>query len=516
MTDISSDGERVLLAPVKGERPAVSGEQTLVMAGSDDGPETLDPALVRDAESSFYARQIFRGLVRLDNEMQAQPDLAERIVISADGLRYTFYLRDNATFQDGTPIDAGAVAASFNRASDPGLADGDGFGLPAAIYLIDIVGVDTRLAGDADSITGIEVVDSRTLKMTLRQPVANFLFKLAGNVAQIVDVRDAGSDDWWRHPNGSGPFILESWNASMIVLTPYANFYDGAPLLKQVQVRLGQAAFQPLNLYESGTIDLTEVPFYAIDRVLSKTDPLNDDLTVQPQLSTTFILMNPNQEPFDDPAVREAVITAFDRSKVAEVMLDGKVAEASGLVPPGILDREWPANIPGYDLASARQDIASADGFDVPPTFYGSGASVSMTSVLKRDLGIDADAIELDWSEFSARLADRSLPAFTLTWIADFPDPANFLTALFLTGSPDNYIGYSNSDVDRLLREAEVVQDAGERSRLYLAAQQRIIDDGVLIPLYTDVSYTVAKPYVKGLFISPIGILSLEDIWIDD
>jgi peptide/nickel transport system substrate-binding protein/oligopeptide transport system substrate-binding protein len=141
---------------------------------------------------------------------------------------------------------------------------------------------------------------------------------------------------------------------------------------------------------------------------------------------------------------------------------------------------------------------------------------VSLTAVLKRDLDIDADAIELDWSEFSARLTDRSLPAFTLTWIADFPDPANFLTALFLSGSPDNYIGYSNGEVDRLLREAEVTQDEDERSRLYLQAQQLIIDDHVLIPLYNDVSYTVARPYVKGLVISPIGILSLEDIWIDD
>jgi oligopeptide transport system substrate-binding protein len=514
--EVSPDGERVLTAPAKGERPAVSDGQTLVMAGSDDGPETLDPALVRDAESSFYTRQIFRGLVRLDNDMQAQPDLAERIVISADGLNYTFHLRSKAIFHDGTAIDAEAVAASFNRAADPALAGGDGFALPAAIYLIDIEGAESRLAGDADTISGIAVIDDLTLTMTLREPTANFLYKLTGNAAEIIDASKADSDDWWQEPNGSGPFKLDDWNASEIVLTSFSGFYDGAPLLDEVIVRLGQAAFQPLNLYESGAIDVTEVPFYAIDRVLSESDPLHDELTIVPQLSTAFILMNPNEEPFDDPAVRAAVVAAFDRSKVAEVMLDGKVVQADGIVPPGILDREWPAENPAYDIESARQSIASAGELDVPPTFYGSGAAVSLTAVLERDLEIDADAIGLDWSEFSARLTGRSLPAFSLSWIADFPDPANFLTSLFLTGSPDNYIGYSNPEVDRLLLEAEAVQDVDERSALYLEAQQRIIDDGVLIPLYHDVSYTVVQPHVNGLVVSPIGILSLEDIWIDD
>ncbi|MEX1157976.1 MAG: peptide ABC transporter substrate-binding protein [Thermomicrobiales bacterium] len=514
--EVESNGERVLIAPAKGERPVVSGDQRLVMAGSDDGPETLDPALVRDAESSFYTRQVFRGLVRLDNDMQAQPDLAERIVISADGLTYTFHLRANAVFHDGSPINAGVVAASFNRAADPALAGGDGFALPAAIYLSDIAGAEDRLAGETDTISGITIVDDLTLTMALDAPTATFLNKLTGNAAQVVDVGSASGDDWWREPNGSGPFRLERWDDSAIVLASFAEFYDGAPLLEEVVVRLGQAAFQPLNLYESGDIDTTEVPFYSIDRVLSESDPLHADLTVVPQLSTSFILMNPNAQPFDDPAVRAAVVASFDRSKVARVSLDGKVVLAAGIVPPGILDREWPADISDYDLEAGQAAIDSAGELDVPPTFYGSGAAVSLTVVLERDLGIDADAIELDWSEFSARLTDRSLPAFALTWIADFPDPANFLTSLFLSNSPDNYIGYSNAEVDRLLLDAEVEPDPEARDQLYLDAQQLIIDDNVLIPLFHDVSYTLVKPHVNRLVVSPIGILSLEDIWIDD
>jgi len=101
-----------------------------------------------------------------------------------------------------------------------------------------------------------------------------------------------------------------------------------------------------------------------------------------------------------------------------------------------------------------------------------------------------------------------------LSWIADYPDPASFLTTLFHSGSPDNYTGYANPMVDALLDEAGVEADIDRRAALYLDAQQIIIDDGVLIPLYHGVSYMVVRPDVHGLEISAIGILALENVWI--
>jgi peptide/nickel transport system substrate-binding protein/oligopeptide transport system substrate-binding protein len=493
----------------------VSGEQVLTIAGGDDEPITLDPALIRDAGSSFLARQIFRGLVRLDDNLQAQPDLAQRIEILEGGLAYRFHLRENAVFHDGSPINAVAVADSLDRACDPDLAGGDGFALPAAIYLIDIVGVEERLRGDADRVEGITVVNDYVLEIRLRQPVASFLYKLSGNPAQIVDVVSIDSDDWWVEPNGSGPFILHQLDTSRIVLRRFDRFYDGAPLLAEVRILLGAASASPLNLYEAGDVDYTEVPFHAIDRVLSDSDPLHDDLVVVPQLSTSFVMLNPNLAPFDSVDVREAIVRAFDRHKVAKVMLDGKVREASGLVPPGIMDREWPGEPPGYDVAAARTALASAGNLELRPAFYGSGVNVALKLVLERDLGLESDAISLEWSQFSERLSDQSLPAFVLSWIADFPDPANFLTAMFHSASPDNYLSYSNPAVDELLDAAEVETEVETRASLYLQAQQLILDDAVLIPLYHDVSYSVVQPWVRGLHLSPVGILSFEDVWIE-
>lgn len=490
--------------------------QTLTIVGGGSLPTTLDPALLRDAESSFLARQVFRGLMRLDDDLIVEPDIAAAVEASPDGLRYTFTLRDGATFQDGTTIDAGAVKQSFERAADPALAGGDGSALPAAIYFGDIDGIDDYLRGRVDSISGIRIVDPRTIEFTLSRPAANFLYKLTGSPAAIVDAAKAAKVGWWKAANGSGPFRITEFSAQRIVLTRFEKFYDGAPRLERVVVLYGSAAAQPLNLYETGAIDLTDVPLFALDRVSSPADPLYPQLESTPQLSTSFIVLNPAVEPFDDPAIRKAVAQALDRKKVSRVMLEDRVRLANGLVPPGMLDREWPATPQAYDLAAARAELASAQPYEIAPAFYGGGVSVVLAQVLDRDLGLRSDAIALEWGEFSAALSSRELPAFALSWIADYPDPANFLDALFHSRSPDNYSGYSNAMVDDLLDQAAIEQNPDRRAELYLRAQQQIIDDGVLIPLYHDVAYTLVKPWVRGLTITPLGIISLEDVWIGE
>jgi ABC-type transport system substrate-binding protein len=513
----SPDGGEVILAQPTVERPSTTGEQTLTLAGSAKGPLTLDPAVLRDVESAFLARQIFRGLVSLDDALQPQPELAERIEISADGLRYTFALRANAVFHDGSPITAQAVADSLNRACDPAL-DSAGAGLPAETYLSDIAGAEQRLNGGAASISGINAEDARTLELTLAHPTADFLYKLAGAPAAVVDVRSATGANWWRHPNGSGPFTLDAYTpGGTLVLRGFERFYRGAPALRQVRVLGGQDAAQPLNLYEANKLDYTETPFYSIDRVLTPSDPLHAELVVEPQLSTTFLLLNPNRAPYDSRDLRLAIEHAFDRAKEVRVGYEDRVELANGLTPPGIGARDWPATLPDYNLDAARQALAAAGALTARPVVYdpGGGTAATLKAVLARDLGLEIDAVDVPWEQFAGLMTSKQLPAFVLTWVADYPDPENFIGALFDSQSPDNYIGYANPKVDALLAQAKSEMDVSARDDLFLQAQQLIIDDGVLLPLYHDVSYTLIKPWVHGLTITPIGVVSLEAVWIE-
>ena len=115
---------------------------------------------------------------------------------------------------------------------------------------------------------------------------------------------------------------------------------------------------------------------------------------------------------------------------------------------------------------------------------------------------------------FLTDLAQQRLPVFTLSWVADYADPSAFLDALFHSGSPDNYLGYHNPEVDDLLDRARAEQNREERIRLYREAQQRILDDGVVIPLYHDVEYWLVAPAVHGLQVTPLGVLGLETVWL--
>ncbi len=509
--------ETVIEAPTPTAAPPATGEQRLTLAGSPDGPLTLDPALVRDADSAFVVRQVFRGLVRLDANLRPVPDLAERVRISSDGLTYSFELRDRTSFHDGRRLTADDVKYSLERATDPALAGGDGRKLPGWTYLRDILGAEERMAGQRSDLPGVEVVDPLTVRIRLSWRARDFLSKLTAPPAFVVDRWDvARGDDWWRHPNGSGPFVLDRWEEGrLLVLRAFPGYAPGAPVLQEIDIRLGADALEPMNQYERGQLDLVSVPLWALDRVRAPNSPLSRELRVQPLFAGSFVFLNPNIPPLDDPEVRRALIQGFEREKIARVSLNGVVPSASGIVPDGMLGRAWPASLPAYDPVAARAVLQSRLPAR-PLQLYtaGSGVPVTLKQVYERDLGIQAEVLLMDWPDYLQDLTGGRLPIFVLSWVADYPDPASFLTALFHSSSPDNYLGYRNREVDRLLDMAAEEPGEEARARLFAEAQQRVLDDFVVIPLYWDVSYLLVKPRVQGLELTPLGILGLEQVWI--
>ena len=512
----------ILTAPTRTTKPTPRGAQTLTLALGSSDP-TFDPALVRDASSSFLVRQLFRGLVRLDNNLNIVPDLADRIAISDDGLIYTFTLRANAVFHDGKAIDATAVKYSLERATDPVLAGGRSAQLPGATYLSDILGAPDRLAGKASALQGVRVIDARTIEIRLDAPKSYFLMKLSYPVSAIVDEANvrAGGSAWARKANGSGPFRVERVATNQIGLQRFERFYAGAPTLEKVTIFYGQAAGSPMNLYEGGKIDFTSVPISSADRVLVENSPLRAELTITPSLSLTYIGFNVTMPPYDDPAVRRAFVQAINRERLATVSLEGKAALAQSIVPPTMPGGPWLGEPLPYDLAAARAALASSryDSVAALPRasiYVASGSvAVTMRKVYERDLGVPLEVISVDWPEYLQGLSARTYPAFEITWIADYPDPDNFLPVLFGTGSGENHTGYSNREVDRLFAAAAGERDPARRRALYLDAQKRILDDAVLIPAYHSIDYTLVKPYVKGLPITPLGVLELDSVWIE-
>lgn len=491
------------------------GSEGLTLSGSE--PATLDPALCQDANSASYIVEIFSGLVTLDSNLNVVADIAESYEISPDGTIYTFHLRDDVTFHDGKAVTASDFKYSIERAADPET------GSPVAeAYLGDIVGVKEKVRGEAEEVTGVRVVDEQTLEITINAPKAYFLSKLTYPTAFVVDEENVASGpNWWRHPNGTGPFKLGQWQAEQeLTLERNEHFYRGVASLASVTFRF---TGNPMRMYERGEIDITPVGTADIERVLDPTNPLNRELVSVPELSVLYVGFNTAVPPFDDEKVRQAFCHAVDKDKIVQILLKDIVTPAYGILPPGMPGYNQELKGLSYDVAKAQQLLAQSSYHDgLPPIVLSvpggcAGASsleIAIASMWQENLGTNITIETVEWETFLDDLREGRFQAYEVVWLADYPDPEDFLDLLFHSDSVENHTSYSNSDVDRLLEAARVETDFDARLAIYQEVEQIIVDDAPWLPLYFGRSYFLVQPYVKGFSPAPMVIPYLKDVWI--
>jgi oligopeptide transport system substrate-binding protein len=486
----------------------------------DTGPLTLDPAISADVSSHVYVMQIFSGLVRLDQELNIVPDIAESWESSPDGKTYTFYLRQGVEFHNGREVKAADFKYSWERACDPATGSGT-----AATYLGDIVGAKDMLAGKTGEISGVEVIDDYTLQVTIDAPKAYFLDKLAYPTAFVVDRENVESrEGWWQEPNGTGPFKLKEWQAGEWLILERSQVYYGEPAkLEQVVYLLSGV---PMARYEKGQIDVTTVSTSYIDQATDETNPLHLELAVTPELSLYYIGFNTAKPPFDDVNVRRAFCLAVNKERIVKVILKDMVSEAEGILPPGIPGYNETLEGLDYDMEKAKELIAASKYGDVsnlPPitlTVEGYGNSIpsylgAIIQEWQQNLGVEISVRQLEPENFLYNLQQEKDEMFTLGWVADYPDPHNFLDVLFHTGSENNIFEYSNPTLDALLDWAAVEQDRAVRLAGYQQAEQLVVDDAPCLPLFHGTNYILVKPYVKDYELSPLGVPDLSKVYLE-
>jgi len=483
----------------------------------DTGPITLDPAISADMSSHLYVMQIFSGLVRLDRELKIVPDIAESWERSPDGKTYTFHLRHGVKFHSGSEVKAADFKYSWERACDPDTGSGT-----AATYLGDIMGARDMLEGRAEEISGVEVIGDYTLQVTIDAPKAYFLNKLAYPTAFVVDRADVESgEDWWREPNGTGPFKLKEWEGGQWLILERSQIYYGElAKLEQVVYLLAGA---PMVLYETGQIDVVPVYLAYIDQVSDETGPFYTQLAVTPELSLYYIGFNTAQAPFDDVNVRRAFCHAVDKEHIAKVILRDMVNEADGILPPGMPGYNEALEGLDYDVEKAKEFIAASrygDVSNLPPITltvdgYGSSISSYLGAIIQewqQNLGVEISVRQLETDNFIYNLKEEKDEMFMLGWVADYPDPHNFLDILFYTGSEVNISEYSNPTLDILLDQAAIEQDEAVRLAGYQQAEQLVVDDAPCLPLWHGANYILVEPYVKGYELSPLGVPDLSSV----
>lgn len=504
-------------------RPSGGGGATaadLRLLGSD--PITLDPALTTDAGSAVYIVEIFGGLVTIDRNLQIVPDIAERWEVSEDGLVYTFYLRRDAFFHQGRRVTAQDFKYSMERAADPRTGSS-----VAEAFLGDIIGARDMVRGRANSISGIQVVDDLTLRITIDAPKPYFIAKLSYPTAFVVDRQqvEANPRNWTRQPNGTGPYRLQEWRLNeRIILVANDRYHLGAPSVQRVLYNL--AGGSALTQYENNEIDASGIGIADIERVQSPRDPLNREYLTGPDLSVYYIGFNVNSPPFDDPLVRLAFAQAINREQIANVILRDMLPVANSIMMPGLPGYNPNARLPSFDPEAARRNLAASkyggpQGLPrITLSEVGAGATAGLDTqaiieMWRQHLNVD---VAISQSEFGAFLDDLDrgrLQMFTLGWIMDYPDPEDIIDLLFHSTSRQNNTGYNNPEFDALVERARTERDVERRMQMYRDAEQMLLRDLPWLPLYFGRDHFVVKPYVKGFEPTPMIIPRLRYITIE-
>ncbi len=502
-------------APLKAPIAIAEG-QTLNLYGID--PLTLDPALSGEMTSHQYIMQLFSGLVRLDENLKPAPDIAQRWEVSDDGRTYTFFLRRDVSFHDGRRVKAGDFKYAWQRAADPATGS-----LTAATYLGDIVGVSAVLGGKAKEISGVRVIDDYTIAVTIDAPKSYFLSKLTYPTAFVVDSANVASgSQWWRRPNGTGPFKLKEWDANnLLILERNGRYYGEKAKLVSVVFKLWGGV--PMNMYETGDIDVTNVSLDYIDRITDKAGPFYRQLLIVPELSFQYIGFNTTKPPFDDANIRRAFSQAIDKDKLVSLVFRDMLQRADGILPAGMPGFNKDLSGLNYDVNKAKQLIRESKYGDIsqlPPitiTTSGWGGLISrdLEAIIyqwRQNLGVEVKVRQLEPERFLYHLREEKDEMFEMGWVADYPHPQDFLDVLFHSGVTNNYGEYSNPAVDALLEQAGLEQNDAMSLALYQQAEQKLIEDAACLPLWFGRNYILVKPYVRGYELNPMDFTGLNKV----
>jgi ABC-type transport system substrate-binding protein len=475
---------------------------------------TLDPAIAYDEISAPVLHALFDTLVDYGPATGAHalgvvPRLAERWMISPDGLLYTFSIRRGVTFSDGTPL----VAADFVFSLDRVRAMADS---PFGSFLADV--------------TEVTAPSEHELVIRLSRPNAAFIYVLAMSFTTPLSraLVERSGDMVRSEPRGTGPFVLARWEQGRRLelarnpryWQPARVHLDGIVLLENVP---RETQFM---LFERGELDTAE-RLSAPDLLWVTGEP-----AWQPHIHRTTAMnvfgsrMNVRVTPFDDRRVRQALNYAVDKGNLIK-LLAGSARPSHGMLIPGMLGHE-PALAPyPHDPARARALLAEAGyprGFDVEYVIMADEEVERLATSLQADLakvGVRLRIARLAYATYASAIASARGPAFSsIGWLADLPDPTTFFDSKFHSraigdegSSNDSF--YANPEVDRLLDTARGEQDPVQRDALYREVERILHEDAPWIWQYHQMLTEVVQPYVAGYAPHPIWLRDYTSAWLD-
>ena len=491
---------------------APASAATILRRDSAVEPETLDPQKSAGGPEQMIETDLFEGLTTYDSAAHAVPGVASNWDISADGLIWTFHLRPDAKWSDGTPVTADDFVAGFQRLVDPATAS------PSAEMFEVLVGATRIIAGTEKRLAnlGVTAVDAETLRLTLVHPMPLLPELLATAVAVPINraAIEKYGDQWTRPGNlvSNGAYVLVAWAPqSELVLKRNEAFHDKTSVaFDEVHWAVVEDDQTALKRYRAGELDISRVPAGEIDWA-KRTIPSH--LHVVPQFGVVFLSINMRHEPLaSNLKLRTALSMAIDREVLTDKVEPAGEIAAYGIVSGGIAGYE-PQTLRFKGLSGAERLAAARKLFEesgagktrplkltaIYPTDRDKKRMLlAIASMWKECCGVELTLVNREWQVFLTNLRQRDFQIAYDTMNGSYADAYDVLSSYTSTAGELNDVDYANPAYDSLLDQASVSVDAAERGRLLGRAERLLIDDAALLPLNFAVYRAVVNPRIKG------------------
>lgn len=507
------------------DKAANEGQKFVFNLGED--PETIDPTLNTSANASTIIVNAFEGLTRLDENDKAVAGVAKDWKVSDDGTVYTFNLRDNAKWSDGQNVTANDFKYSWVRALTKETA------AEYAYQLFYIKNAEAYYNGTAKAEDlGIKVVDDYTLEVTLESPTAYFpeLMAFPTYMPLREDVVSAEPDAWATKPEtyvSNGPFKLVTWDMSaQLVFEKSENYWDAS------SVKLDSLTFNLVTDLDSAYASLKAGEFDMVNDVppAEIENGKNEGLVhISPYLGTYFFAINVGKQDglsddvksvLSNKLVRKALNLAIDRPTIIKNVTKADQVPAYSFVPQGIKNADGSefASKEYYDaskanIEEAKKLLAEAgypDGKGIPTLelmYNTEGSHKDVCQLIQQDWAKIGVNVELTNQEFAVFQNTRQNGEYQIArhgWIGDYTDPMTFLD-MWVTGGGNNDVGFSNAEYDKLVADAKKESDATKRSDLLRKAEDILMEEMPVLPIYYYTKVRAWKPEVKGVLSSTLG-----------
>jgi oligopeptide transport system substrate-binding protein len=485
--------------------------QTLVRNNGSE-VQSLDPHKIEGVPESNVSRDLFEGLLISDIQGHPSAGVAEKWE-NKDFKVWTFHLRKDAKWSDGSPVTAQDFVYSWQRLADPKTAS------PYASYLQygHIANIDDIIEGKKPvTDLGVKALDDNTFEVTLSEPVPYFYKLLVHpSVSPVPKATVEKFGDKWTQPANivtNGAYKLKDWVVNeRIVLERNTNYWDNAKtVINQVTYLPISSEVTDVNRYRSGEIDMTynNMPIELFQK-LKKEIPA--EVHVDPYLCTYYYEINNQKAPFTDVRVRTALKLALDRDIIVNKVKNQGDLPAYSYTPPytdgaKLVEPDWFKLSQEKRNEEAKKLLAEA-GYtaDKPLTFnllYNTSdlhkkLAIAVASIWKKNLGVDVKLENQEWKTFLDSRHQGTFDVARAGWCADYNEPTSFLNTM-LSDSSNNTAHYKSAEFDKLVGDTLKATSEEQRTELYTKAEQQLDKDSAIVPVYYYVNARLVKPWVGG------------------